>query len=486
MTPDGASARKRWLVFLVPCLALWAVALAAAVGGLVGLTVALRIVGSGLVIGAWVLIFKYGPRRLLISPLTHLAAFSLLFYGWLPSLSVLLMDINLDEGLYSTRDNYDFIASYVGSRSELVVVGFAGLCLGAFAIAAARVVDDRRASDESLRNRLPCALGWGAIVGIVLAMLVLVGSGRPQFGALGETPIGKEIARAIPALFSFLAAVLICTLHTKRRGQLVAGSAAIVGGVFVLMLINRAQMPLLIAYALGMFVVVSALRTGRQLAALALSAAVFLAMIIIALVVLRPPHDTMSPISDGHRVLIMAEQKLVKRQGVSAGCFNKVADLGFEKETGGNPFYFVAAVVPRVLWPAKPNLSRGTEFAELCGETGAAKDGHSESITLLGEPILEDGYRGLVVAELTLVVVLGALSVFALTGGPVRMLWLVALLPWLIAVEQHFGLYVASLFKMGLILLPLAFALNWLLGRMATTVPSRDDDAARSARLGVG
>jgi hypothetical protein len=486
MSSASASARKRWLGFLVPCLALWVVSLAAAVGGALALTPALRIAGSVLVLAAWVLILKFGPRRLLLSPLTHLAAFALLFYGWFPKLSVLLMDWNPNEGIYSTRDNYDFIADYVGSRSELLVVGFAGLCLGAFAVAAAILSDDRRVRLPGLGDRFPSALGWTAIVGILCLMLVLAGSVNPQLGALSETSIGREVARAVPVIFPFLAAVLIGSLRPGQPGQLVLGLAVIIGGEFVLMLIHRAQMPLLIAYVLALFVTVSVVRSPRQLMAMGLAGVVFLSAMMIALVALRPPHDTMSPISETHRVLIMAEQKLLRRQGVSAGCYNKIAELGLSRNEAGNPFYFAAALVPRVLWPGKPNLSRGTEFAELCGETGASKDGHSESITLLGEPILEDGYRGLVVAELTLVVMLVALTVFALTGGPARMLWLVALLPWLIAVEQHFALYVASAFKMGLILLPAALALHWLLGRMAISIAGRDGDTARSARLGVG
>ena len=486
MTPERASARKHWLGFLVACLALWAVALAAAAGGLAGLTVALRIVASGLVLGAWALIFKCGPRRLLLSPLTHLAAFALLFYGWFPAFSVVLMDLNLNEGLFATRDNYHFVASYVGSRSELLVVGFAGLCLGAFAIAAAMLSEYRRADTSDFRYQSPYTIGWGAIAGIICLMLVLALSASPQFSALLGAPIGKELFSATPVLFSFSCAFLISTFGSKRRGHVLLGFLVIISGLFLLTFVNRAQMPLLITYALVSFIITLISLSARQLTLIALSCAIFLSAIMVALVVFRPAQATYAPATLMQRILIMAEQKLLTRQAVSAGCFNKIADLGFEKDAGGNPFYFVVAVVPRVLWREKPNLSRGSEFAELCGEGGAFEAGHSESITVLGEPILEDGYRGLVVAEVTLVVALVVLSVFGLTGGPVRMLWLVALLPWLIAVEQHFALYVANAFKMGLILVPAALALHWVLGRLAMPVSSSDDEAARSARLGVG
>src|SRR5262245_33345287 len=148
MNTERTSARKRWLIFLVPCFALWALTFVAATGGLHalhGLTGALRIVASGLLVGAWCLILRHGPRCLLVMPLTHLAAFALLFYGWMPSMSVLIMEINPD-GLYAARgNNYGFIASYVGGRSELLVIGFAALCLAGFATVAAILSSCRRA-----------------------------------------------------------------------------------------------------------------------------------------------------------------------------------------------------------------------------------------------------------------------------------------------------------------------------------------------------
>src|SRR5262249_2708994 len=160
--------------------------------GLSGLTVALRTIASLLVVCAWVMIFRYGPRRLLLSPLTHLAAFSLLFYGWCPSLSLVLMDLNLDAGLYSTRDNYDFVGAYVGGRSEMLVVGFACLCLGAFALTAATLPGNRRSNAGVAWDHLPRAVGWGAISGIVCLIFVLVASVSWWQNAWAETPFGKE------------------------------------------------------------------------------------------------------------------------------------------------------------------------------------------------------------------------------------------------------------------------------------------------------
>ena len=300
---------------------MWALAVIAAMSGLTQLTLVLRIAGTILVVGAWAMIFKHGPRRLFLSPLTHFAAFALLFYGWFPLLSLLMMDINLDGDLYSTRDNYGFIADYVGSPSELAIIGLAGLSLAAFAVTAMVLAVDRDPGVD--RVQLPPALGRAATLGILALILVLLVSIIPQFGFVTETPLGREFTRAGPVLFSFLAAVLVATLQIERRWQFAFSVVILVAGLFVLTMIHRAQMPLLIAYALGLLVTVSVVRNPRQLIWVMLPCVVFLSAIMVGLVVLRPAHDTMSPISDTHRVLIMAEQKLLHRQGVSAACFNR-------------------------------------------------------------------------------------------------------------------------------------------------------------------
>jgi hypothetical protein len=476
--------RKRWIGFAVPCFTLWAISFLAAEAGSAGLVTTLRIAGSLLVVGAWALIFMYGPRRLLLSPLTHLAAFALLFYGWFSALSLVVMDLNLDADYYATRNSFAYIAVHVGSRSELIIIGFAGLCLAAFALTAAFLPDNHESSVEGLGNRLPRAFAWGTTLVLLCVIVVLIASTTPELAAVTGTRAGKEVVAAIPVIFSFLAAVVVVTSTRQRPGQLFLGSAAVAGGIFVLVFVNRAQMPLLAAYSLALVVAVSMAPSPRRVIAIAMCSAALLAAVLVILVQVRPQHDTILPVGPGHRVLTMVEQKFLKRQGMSAGCFSRIADIGFSRNDHGNPFYFVTSVVPRALWPGKPNLSRGSEFAELCGQNGSMESGHSESITILGEPILEAGYRGLLAAEVTLVVLLAAVTWFGLTGGPVRLIVLSALMPWLIAVEHPFALYIANAVKMALIVLPFALALHWFLHRSRHSFPGHSDDAAPSARIG--
>src|SRR5262245_17926268 len=115
MNTASSSGRNRWLALLVLCLVIWILSFSRAIDVLV---IPLRLIATVLVVSACALVLKFGPRRLLLCPLPHLAAFALLFYGWCPTISALLVEINLHEGLFATRDKYQFISEYVGSRSE--------------------------------------------------------------------------------------------------------------------------------------------------------------------------------------------------------------------------------------------------------------------------------------------------------------------------------------------------------------------------------
>ena len=61
--------------------------------------------------------------------------------------------------------------------------------------------------------------------------------------------------------------------------------------------------------------------------------------------------------------------KLFHRQINSAYCLNAVINT-HGKQTSGEPFYFLMSVVPRALWPNKPNLSRGHEMHKFCWPKG--------------------------------------------------------------------------------------------------------------------
>jgi hypothetical protein len=157
--------------------------------------------------------------------------------------------------------------------------------------------------------------------------------------------------------------------------------------------------------------------------------------------------------------------KLVHRQTTSGHCLGRIYKNHRSAE-GTNPFFFASAIVPRALWPNKPILSRGSEYAEkYCGQTGAIKRKHSESITLLGEPLLNGGILGIVVAQFFIAVFFFIATNSLASRQPAKIIFSVAVLPWLATFEQHFAEYFGNLVKVIIIMLPLFTALVYLLWR---------------------
>ena len=108
--------------------------------------------------------------------------------------------------------------------------------------------------------------------------------------------------------------------------------------------------------------------------------------------------------------------------------------------------------MPRALWPEKPTLSLGKMYSVLyCGMPNK-NNGHSSSITLLGEPIIKGGALGFYVHCGILIIGLTVFSLVARRYGDSGAVVCLSMLPWWINFEQHFGLYVANLVKFGLVI----------------------------------
>lgn len=119
------------------------------------------------------------------------------------------------------------------------------------------------------------------------------------------------------------------------------------------------------------------------------------------------------------------------------------------------------------MWPGKLNLSRGSEYAaNYCGMAIKPDNPHSESLTLLGEPVINGGALGIAVAQVFLAAALLGATLIALRTGALGIVSLTAMLPWLTQFEQHLALYVANAAKMLLFMTPLMMA--WFVfGRMS-------------------
>lgn len=209
-------------------------------------------------------------------------------------------------------------------------------------------------------------------------------------------------------------------------------------------------------FAAGMAFAGLALRRRRVAVVLVAAAA----MTVLVLAILGPTRYAgfMSDKTFAH----LAREKLVFRQGESMYCLRH-AVVDADHRTG--PFYFSAALVPRVLWPGKPVLSQGDIYAtRYCGWTDDdfTNSRHSSSVTLLGEPAIHGGPAGLALA--------GGLVVLATLGGGLALrrggaaaAVSFAALPLLVDFDQQFSIWLAAGLKNAVV----AVFLLWIMGQLA-------------------
>ena len=212
--------------------------------------------------------------------------------------------------------------------------------------------------------------------------------------------------------------------------------------------------------ALGVFIV------GRSDGLIRLIAiALLMAVIVIAAIsttrIMRPVETADQKITFMEKVFQSVATKLVLRQGVSGYCLDRIVRQHQGAESG-NPFYFILAVVPRIVWQDKPNLSLGPLYAErYCGQKHAVRRGHSEAFTLIGEPLLHTGSIGLVVAQLFVAVIMVPISLIGTSGRIIPFIVMTAMLPWLASFEALLAQYTGNIVKMFLFMLPFIIALSW-------------------------
>ena len=453
-----------WPAATAACFALWALSTGFALHGTtVSITGGLRILASLMLIAAVVAVLRSHRRTPLLSPLVLLAGLTLGLYGWAPCISALIGSERRLGGVYS------WIVAYVGSTSELLIVGFVFLCLAAFGLLVLLLGIRQQPANPRSQDLEAPNVGTAAIVVTALCAGSAAASLAASNAGWIRDPRIVELIRAIVPWTSVgVAALAHAATGRSRPFALVSASIAVLGAL-ALLVHNQAVMPLLIVFS-GLLLYLVGAEAGRRRAVVVALVGVGAIGGMLAILATSRILPQLEGVGFVDRLATLAEFKLIHRQGVSAGCFHRIATARLGRDATGDPFYFRMAIIPRVIWPDKPNLSRGGEFAEIhCGMAGAIANRHSESITLLGEPILEAGLAGMFVAEATVIALLFGASYLGLAGGPVRLIALAAMLPWLIHVQQHFAFYIAAVFKSALLMVPLLLLFGWLVRRRART-----------------
>lgn len=151
------------------------------------------------------------------------------------------------------------------------------------------------------------------------------------------------------------------------------------------------------------------------------------------------------------------ESKTIWRQTETVYCLQNVINQHSEQPfVVAKQLFWLQALVPRIIWPGKPNLSMGADYStQYCGFP--SKGIHSSAITLLGQPIINGGQLGLILHVGLLLCGLGGLVWLSRTPSSLASSAIAALLPWLIDFDQDFALLIANAVKFFLVLLPFIF-----------------------------
>lgn len=403
-------------------------------------------------------------RDLLLSPVFLLGAVAIVFFSLGPWLLLGALDY---EWFLAPR----FLVRarhYVTGQGELVVLQFAVMSLLATLLLCRWLgPGGTPASEPAVPGpgaRIDVALSLALIVGALLPFLLQATGSAPSAGIAGA--LFRQLRDAAPAVMAFSVAVLFFTAVGRDRRWLIPpaiGVALVCAAVFST---HMSKIAILVTLAgTGAYVLRTRL-SPRRIALALVSAVVFFAIGLTAVSMTRPSSE--NPLVNTTEIYKHLVRKLLQRQATTAGCLQTVIEKRAPDGRGSGLFYFADAVVPRFLWPEKPNLSRGGEFAvDYCGfrpEDISRKYPQSSSITLLGEPIIENGWQGLAVAQILLIVALSAATLIAARTGTLGAISLVAMLPWLADFDQQFTMYFALTTKMFIWMIPL-IAIYGLVGR---------------------
>lgn len=451
-----------WLI--IGCFVLWAAAIAAVIQPLPVLHAPLRI-GLTVLAAALATVILRGPSRpLILSPLYVLSLFALVFYSLVPTLYV-----EFRQYLPVIADQESRILAYTGSLGEMLVLQFTAFCLMFTALTMRCVRHPVKPAVAAVAHRT-----W-TIVALCAAALVLaltavsaLAIGWPALGRFLSGGVGREISHAIVPLISVCTATLAYVAAIRKGRFLVLLALVLIIFLGTKLVTDVVQIPvfitlaaLLLLIAVGFGSVRSVALAGVSMLCLVLAVAVIIGGIRYAVFDSTKPQGV-----SAYSLKYAIVWKLIYRQGDSAWCFNNIAATHFRLDRPGNPLYFASAVVPRVLWPEKPNLSRGKEFGQkFCGTPSRPGNQTVALITLMGEPILEGGVAGLIAAQMFLGIGLFVIAMLAFRrghgGSATRLIALAAMLPWLAHFQQHFALFFAGAVKTFIIMAPLFIILAY-------------------------
>lgn len=386
-------------------------------------------------------------RKLFVtSPAFLLAGSCIFFYSLLPAV---LGPISITVEARNV--------GYVGSEAERYVIVFAMTSLLAHLFV-------RRGLDDGRNHQgVPPQFNEHITNLFIIASISLTAANVISYLAYPQGgPYVTPLRALIPPLQAFLVVYLLRWATAGGRGLRLLLGLIVVAAVAGLFAVHERKIPIFLA-AVGVLywcrlenVSIRKVVNGGVVCAV-----VAIAMLQTAEAIRNPITSVLGAEAHGKTKSIMflrvIDGKLILRQTDTGLCFLNVIKARWnEPFTASNQLFWLKGLVPRIVWPAKPSLSLGRDYStRYCGFE--EKQAHSSSITLLGQPVIQGGWPGLLLHGGLLLAVLGGLTWLSRNSGSLSSMTIVALLPWLIDFDQDFAMYAANAVKFFLAMSPLVF-----------------------------
>lgn len=408
-------------------------------------------------------------RAIWLSPLFLLAGWSLVFYSLIPAL-LLAIDFDLLTGTMEPT-----LIGFSGQPADVLILVFSGVCQAGAALCAAVLGSHRPASTEPApllagdRQRLAfMALAIAAAAGHFLgARLEVIW----RLSDIVPASLVQNVLDGLPPLQAIIIMVLLVDAMASRKyGPTLAVAATLAACAAVEVATGNSKFPVYLVLVAALTWVVKSRHRWQTKAAVCVVASVFALGSLSLMSQIRGNTaytlNWSTPDIVGQGLAKTLLMKIGERQYETGYCLGGVLRKNAGQPGENSPFYFISALVPRFLWPDKPNLSPFNHYAAAYCGGHDLNPLHSASITLLGEPIEQAGMPGLRVALAVLLAGLSILAVSCLNNNSFRFIIFAALTPWLMDFDQNYSLYWTNALKMAIYMLPVLALVAVLRGRV--------------------
>ena len=383
-------------------------------------------------------------KQFLTSPLFLLGASALVFFSFV---------LGVVDTTYPGLP-FHTIESHYGSDAERIFVIFGLCCLIVHSLISAE-------TEQSLERSQDMST-WSEKYVIIYSAIALLVSSANVINYLSMQSGGLYFVtiRSLAAPLLGFCVIFLSRLSLKAsRSQKLLIAGVIVLSIAGLFFMHEGKKPFFIIVAGLLYLARLNNLSVKQLFALAATFILFAIILVQVVQIIRVPHYSLLSTDKGPPASMIGtilKAKVILRQTETRYCFHQVIDKNWEQPFSvAKQFFWLKALVPSFLWSDKPSLSMGQIYgAEYCNEQIGSR--HTTSISLLGQPIIQGGWIGLLLHGGLLIMCLGGLVWLIRTPQSLATVMVVALLPWLIDFDQEFAMFVANAVKFFLAQSPLA------------------------------